>query len=120
MPELPQSYKAVVFALAIPTFYFSLVLFGRRLMRWHGVRLGWLYHLFALSLAVYLPAVALGFPWSFLPHLGGTVIVLTAMVFSAVVDRYVWELYFKGRHGVLVPKFLTQVLHIIILAVAVF
>jgi hypothetical protein len=38
----------------------SLVLLGRFLKRRHGVRLGWLYQLFALSLAVFFPALLLG------------------------------------------------------------
>jgi len=120
MPELSQGYRDLVLALAVPALYFLLVLFGRRLKRRHGVRLGWLYHLFALSLAVYVPAVALEFPWSFLHHLGAAVVILTATVLIPVVDRYVWELYFQGRHGVLVPKFLTEVMRFVILAIAVF
>lgn len=84
------------------------------------MRLGWFYHLFSLSLAVYIPAVVLGLPSSFLQHLGAAVIVLTATVLMAVVDRYVWELYFREHHGVTVPKFLTELARLIILLVAVF
>jgi small-conductance mechanosensitive channel/CRP-like cAMP-binding protein len=120
MPELSQGYRDLVLALAVPALYFLLVLFGRRLKRRHGVRLGWLYHLFALSLALYVPAIALEFPWNFLHHLGAAVVILTATVIIPVVDRYVWELYFQGRHGVLVPKFLTEVMRFVILAIAVF
>ena len=120
MPEISQGYRGLVLVLAVPALYCLLVLSGRQLKRRHGVRLGWLYHLFALSLAFYLPAVILGFPWSFLHHLGAAVILLTATVIIPIVDRYVWELYFQGRHGVLVPKFLTEVMRFVILAVAVF
>jgi small-conductance mechanosensitive channel len=120
MPELAQSYKGLVFALTIPALYCLLVLSGRRLKRQHGVRLGWLYHLFALSLAVYVPAVALHFPLTFLRHLGAAVIVLTSTVIIPVVDRYVWELYFQDGHGVTVPKFLTELVRLMILALAIF
>jgi small-conductance mechanosensitive channel/CRP-like cAMP-binding protein len=36
------------------------------------------------------------------------------------VDRYVWDLYFHHRHGVAVPKFLTEVARLVILALAIF
>jgi small-conductance mechanosensitive channel/CRP-like cAMP-binding protein len=84
------------------------------------VRLGWIYHLFALSLALYLPALALKPEWAWLWHLGAAVIILGACVLIALVDRYVWDLYFQQRHRVKVPKLLTEVVRFIILVVAVF
>lgn len=107
-------------AVAIPGLYWVLVLFGRRLKRRHGVRLGWFYHLFSLSLALYVPALALDLPWAYTRHLGAAVIILSSTVVIALVDRYVWELHFKERHGVMVPKFLSELARLAILAVAVF
>src|SRR6266568_747115 len=106
MPELTQSYKGLVLAMTVPGLYCLLVLFGRRLKRQHKVQFGWLYHVFALSVAFYVPALALGFKWTFLHHLGAAVIILSATVMIAVVDRYLWGFYFQERHGVRVPKFL--------------
>lgn len=120
MPDFAHSYKGLVLAITVPGLYCLLLLFGRRLKRRHGVRLGWLYHLFSLCLAVYVPAVALELPWTFLRHLGAAVVILAATVLIAIVDRYLWELYFEGRHGVTVPKFLTELGRVIILALAVF
>src|SRR5260370_627963 len=120
MPEFAQSYKGLLFAITVPGLYCVLVLFGRRLKRRHGVRLGVLYHLFALSLALYVPAVALDMRWTFVRHLGAAVIVLSSTVIIAIVDRYVWELYFQARHGVTVPKFLTELVRLMILALAIF
>jgi small-conductance mechanosensitive channel/CRP-like cAMP-binding protein len=120
MPELAQSYKGLVLLITFPGLYCVLLLFGRRLKRQHGVRLGWLYHLFSLSVALYVPAVALALPWTFLRHLGAAVIVLTSTVIIAIVDRYLWEVYFQERHGVTVPKFLTELVRLMILAIAIF
>src|SRR5664279_3731787 len=97
-----------------------MVLAGRRLKRHHGVRLGWLYYLFSLSLAVYVPALLLNLNWAFLRHLGAAAVLLGACVFIALVDRYLWELYFQQRHRIKVPKFLTQVVGVVILIVAIF
>jgi small-conductance mechanosensitive channel/CRP-like cAMP-binding protein len=120
MPELTEGLKDLLFSLSVPGLYCLLVLLGRRLKRRHGVRLGWLYHFFAFGLAVYVPARLLELPWTFLQHLGAAVVVLGATVLIALIDRYVWELYFRHRHGVVVPKFLTEVARLVILVLAVF
>jgi small-conductance mechanosensitive channel/CRP-like cAMP-binding protein len=119
MPELTQSYKGFLLAISVPGLYCLLVFFGRRLKRDHGVRLGWLYHLFSLSLALYVPALALDLQWTYLRHLGAVVMVLASTVIIAMVDRYVWELYFQDRHGVKVPKFFTELARLLILALAI-
>lgn len=120
MPGFTQSYASLVqLAVAVPGLYWLLVLFGRRLKRRHGVRLGWLYHLFSLALALYVPAVILGLPRPFLRHLGAAVIILTSTVLMAIADRYVWDLHFKQRHGVDVPKFLSELGRLLILSIAV-
>jgi len=75
---------------------------------------------FSLCLAVYLPALLLNLKWAFLRHLGAAAVILGACVIIALVDRYLWELYFQQRHQVKVPKFLTEVVGVIILIVAIF
>jgi len=120
VPELSEGYKVLLLCLAAPGLYCLLVLVGRRLKRRHGVRLGWLYHLFSLTLAVYFPASLLDVPWGFQRHLAAAVVVLGATVLVALVDRYIWDYYFRQSHGVMVPKFLTEVVRLIILLVAVF
>ena len=120
MPELTDGYKDLILVLAVPGLYCLMVLGGRRLKRQHGVQLGWLYHLFSLGLALYLPALLLNLNWGFIRHLGAAVVVLGAFVFIALVDRYLWELYFQQRHRVKVPKFLTEVVRLAILVVAIF
>jgi small-conductance mechanosensitive channel/CRP-like cAMP-binding protein len=120
MAELMQGYKGLAFILAVPGIYCLMVFLGRRLKRRHGVRLGWLYHIFGLALAIYLPAVGLKLTWPFLQHLGAAVSILGATFLIALVDRYVWELYFQKRYGVTVPKFLSEVARFMILAVAIF
>src|SRR5664279_638543 len=120
MQELTEGYKDLILVLAVPGLYCLMVLVGRRLKRQHGVRLGWLYHLFSLSLAVYLPALLLKLNWTFLRHLGAAAVILGACVLIALVDRYLWELYFQQRHRVKVPKFLTEVVGVLILIIAIF
>jgi len=120
MQNLAEGYRDFILALSVPGIYCALVLAGRRLKRQHGVRLGLLYHGFALALAVYVPALILDLPWAFLRHLGAAVVILGAIVLIAVVERYVFELYFRERHKVTIPKFLIELVRIIIVVIAVF
>ena len=93
---------------------------GRRLKRKHGVKLGYLYHLFALGLAVYVPAALLEVDFPFIRELEATTLLLGAIFLIALVDRYVWELYFQQRHRVKVPKFLSEVVRLAIVLIAIF
>jgi small-conductance mechanosensitive channel/CRP-like cAMP-binding protein len=120
MPELAESSKGLALVFAVPAFYSLLILCGRRLKRQYGVKLGWLYHLFALSLAFYLPAALLRLPWTFLHHLGAAALILASTVLIAIVDRCLWEVYFQERQGATVPKFLKELARLIILVLAVF
>src|SRR5215471_3119040 len=120
MPELSQSMKDLVLFLSVPGLYCAMVLVGRRLKRQQGVKLGWLYHLFSLALAVYIPAIVVHLEWPFLRHLGAAVVILGATFVIALIDRYVWDLYFARRYGVNVPKFLTEVVRLAVLILAVF
>ncbi len=97
-----------------------MLLAGRRLKRRHGVKLGVLYHLFAISLAIYFPARLLDLDWPFRRHLGAAVVVFGACFLIALIDRYIWDIYFQQRHHVRVPKFLTEIVRLAILVVAVF
>lgn len=93
---------------------------GRYLKRGHGVQLGWLYHFFALGIAVYYSGKILDLTWPFLFHVGWATVILGSIFLIALVDRYIWELYFKQEHRVDVPKFLVEIVRLAILLLAVF
>jgi small-conductance mechanosensitive channel len=119
---LSLTLRIIFFALSVPGFYFLMVYLGRYLKRKHGVQLGWLYHLFALGAVIYSCGILLGLgtTWPFLYDVASATVVLGSVFLIALVDRYVWELYFKQRHHVEVPKFLVEVLRLAILLLAVF
>src|SRR5437667_6447866 len=120
MPEIPEGYKDLLLALTAPGLYATMVLAGRRLKRQYGVRLGLLFHLFSLCLALYAPALLLRLQWTFLRHLGAATVILGATFLIALIDRFVFELHLQERHRVRVPKFLTELVRIVILLLAVF
>jgi small-conductance mechanosensitive channel/CRP-like cAMP-binding protein len=120
MREFAEGYRDVILVLSVPGLYCIMLLAGRRLKRKHGVKLGLLYHLFSLAIAIYFPARLLELQWEFLLHLGAATIVLGACVVIALIDRYIWDIYFRQRHKVTVPKVLTEVARMVVLLVAVF
>jgi small-conductance mechanosensitive channel/CRP-like cAMP-binding protein len=118
--SLPPHYRDILLVLAVPGLYCLMVLVGRRLKHRHGVRLGYLYHLFSLGLAVYVPAWLFDVSFPHRKDVGALTAILGSLVLIAFVDRYVWELYFQQRHKVKIPKFLSEVVRLGILVVAIF
>ena len=92
-------------AVFVATFLVTLWL-GRLLKRRAGVRFGIFFQLFALTLAFYAAVVVYGTTVSWRNHLGAAVVLLSTAVVIALVDRYLWNLYFEKRRGIPVPKLL--------------
>lgn len=115
--------KILLVAIIAPTIYYLMVLLGRRLKRQHGVRLGVFYHLFGFGFAIFLPAVLLRpgpKDWPMVNHIGAATVIFGGVFIISLVDRYVWELYFKQLNDIDVPKFLPEVVRLGILVVAGF
>ena len=118
--SLSLTVQVLLFALSVPGLFCLMLLLGRYLKRKHEVQLGWLYHPFALGMAVFISGEVLGLTWPFLSYAYSATVILGALFIIALVDRYVWELYFRQRHNVDVPKFLVEVVRLAILLVAIF
>src|SRR5215470_9227896 len=106
---LSEAERAAITALVfIGTFFVALAI-GRFLKRRAGVRLGLLFRLFCLTLAFYAAITAYGVhaPWR--NHVGAAVIVLSTALVVALVNRYVWDLYFEKKRQTPIPNFLREV-----------
>src|ERR1700744_6280668 len=103
-----------------PAVYYMMLSLGRRLKHKHGVKLGVLYHVFSLGFALFLPAALLGLNWTVVHHIGAFTVIFGGVFVISLVDRYVWELYFKQLQNLDVPKFLPEVVRLGILVLAVF
>lgn len=112
--------EILIVAITAPVIYYLMVVLGRRLKRKHGVRLGVLYHIFCLGFAAFLPMALLGFRWTVAHHIGAFTVIFGGVFVISLVDRYVWELYFKQLQNIDVPKFLPEVVRLGILVLAVF
>ena len=109
----------IVAILAVAIYYLMLQL-GRLLKRRQGVQLGVLYHVFSLGFAIFLPVALLSPNWTIMKHVGALTVVFGGVFIISLVDRYVWELYFKQLHNIDVPKFLPEVVRLGILVLALF
>lgn len=116
-PEWLRILLVIVFA---PLIYYLMLSLGRRLKHRQGVKLGVLYHAFSLGFAIFLPAVLLGFDDIIIHHIGAFTVIFGGVFVISLVDRYVWELYFKQLQSIDVPKFLPEVVRLVILVLAIF
>lgn len=108
---------AVTIAIFLGAFFVALG-FGRLLKRRAGVQLGLLYQLFCLSVAFYAALIVYGVHASWRVHVGAAVVLLSTALVVALVNRYIWDLYFEQRKRTPIPHFLREVVGGIIFLLA--
>jgi small-conductance mechanosensitive channel len=117
--------------IAAPVVYAAGLALGRWLKREHHLRLGVLYHLLCLLLAVYLPIKALlivappvpppsGEAWQhqWIRYFSSAIILLAILFILALFRRFYWQRWFKRTHETEAPKLLQQVFTFAIFTVA--
>jgi small-conductance mechanosensitive channel/CRP-like cAMP-binding protein len=106
VPEAERDAITVIVFLA--TFFVTLGI-GKFLKRRAGVRLGLAFRLFSLILAFYAAIAVYGVhaPWR--KHIGAAAILLSTALVVALINRYVWDLYFEKKRQTLIPHFLREV-----------
>src|SRR5215510_8839390 len=99
---------AITVVVFIVTFFVALGI-GRFLKRRAGVQLGLLFRLFCLTLAFYAAIAVYGVhaPWRY--HVGAAAILLSTALIVALVNRYIWDLYFEKKRQTIIPHFLREV-----------
>src|SRR6266699_5612488 len=104
-----EELDAITAAVFVGTFFVALGV-GRFLKRRAGVRLGLLFRLFCLMLAFYAAIAVYGVHASWRNHVGAAVILLSTALVIALVNRYVWDLYFEKKRQTPIPHFLREVI----------
>src|SRR5438876_6286682 len=99
---------AITVIVFVGTFFIAVGI-GRFLKRRAGVRLGLFYRLFCLVLAFYAAIAVYGVhaPWRV--HVGAAVALLSTALVVALVNRYLWDLYFEHHKQTPIPHFLREV-----------
>src|SRR6266852_4002371 len=114
---LETQRTAITVVIFIGTFFAALTI-GRILKRRAGVRLGILYQLFCLTLAFYTALAAYGVHTTWRNHLGAAAILLSTAFVFALVNRYIFDLYFERRRQITIPHFLREVAALVIFLIA--
>jgi len=115
--------KLLIFAITMPVIYWLTVALGRFLKRGTGVKLGAMYRLFCIAISIYLPLKILRLDYNFdsidlRRELRAITILLSAFFLVALVQRYVWDGYFRKKRGMEVPKFLHELVALVIFLVS--
>ncbi len=120
--------QIAVFAVAAPLIYLATVALGRFLKRRAGVQLGVMYKFLGVCIALYIPMKLLG--WD----LGGSMgdytfedmrrdlraacVLLGVIFLLSLLRRSLWEYYFGEKRAMEVPKFLREILSVILFSIA--
>ncbi|HEY2124301.1 MAG TPA: cyclic nucleotide-binding domain-containing protein [Chthoniobacterales bacterium] len=116
---LETQRAAVTVVVFLGTFLISLGI-GRVLKRRAGVRFGVFFQLFCLCLAFYAALAAWGVHASWNNHVVAALVLLSTGVIVALVNRYVWDLYFEQRRQTTIPHFLREVVALVLFMFALF
>src|SRR6266446_4640116 len=114
---LETQKAAVTIVVFIGTFFVALTI-GRILKRRAGVRLGILYQLFCLILAFYAALAAYGVHTNWRNHVGAAAVLLSTVLVFALVNRYLFDLYFEKRRQITIPHFLREVVALVLFLIA--
>ena len=105
---LLETQRVAVTAGVFLLVFLGAILLGRLLKRRAGVRLGVLYTLFALALAIYAAVSVYDARTVWRGHAGALVVLLSTAFLIALFNRYVWDYYYETRRGVVIPRLLRQ------------
>ena len=112
-----RNAAGVTVVVFIGTFLIALAI-GRLLKRRAGVRLGLLFRLFCLALAFYAAMWAYGVPLQLRTHFASAAALLSTAFIVALVNRYVWDLYFERRKQTTIPHFLREIVALVLFLIA--
>ena len=107
-PASEAQRGAITIVVFIVTFFVALGI-GRFLKRRAGVQLGLVFRLFCLIVAFYAAIAVYGVHASWRYHIGAAAILLSTALIVALVNRYVWDLYFEKKRQTPIPHFLREV-----------
>src|ERR1044071_6634391 len=99
---------AITVVVFLVTFFVAFGI-GRFLKRRAGVQLGLVFRLFCLIIAFYAAIAVYGVHASWRYHVGAAAILLSTALLVALINRYVWDLYFEKRRQTTIPHFLREV-----------
>lgn len=129
LSALAESETLTLYVAALPVIYLTGVALGRYFKRRHGVRLGVVYQVFCVSAALFIPLRAyaiyprlpssLDWLHDITQHIAAAFAISGALVSTAFVRRFYWELWFENTRKTKAPRFLSDIVALIIFVVVV-
>jgi small-conductance mechanosensitive channel/CRP-like cAMP-binding protein len=116
--HLLETEKTAVTAIVFVGTFFLVLTLGRLLKRRAGVRLGILFQLFCITLAFYAAIAVYGVDVGWRIHVDAAAILLSTAFVLALLDRYLWEVYFEKKRQTTIPQFLRQVCALFVYLIA--
>src|SRR2546423_12169937 len=104
-----ENYRELATVVAFLLTYFVALSIGRLLKRKAGVPLGILFQIFCLTLAFYAAVGVYGVHADWRNHVGAALVLLSAAIVVALIDRYVWDAWFERRKQTPIPKLLREI-----------
>ena len=118
LTTLLETQKPTVTVVIFVGTFFAALTIGRLLKRRAGVRLGVLFQLLCLTLAFYAATSFYGVHVGSRNHVDAAAILLTTAFLVALLDRYLWDVYFETKRQTPIPEFLRQVVALFIYLIA--
>src|ERR1044071_9447999 len=119
MLSIAPTSSALTWLIIVPVLYLLLLALGRSLKRNHRVQLGWMFYVFGLAIAIYVPSRLLNFEVQGLREVGAIAIISSTFFINALIKRYVWEVQFARKREAPVPKLLSDSSAMFLFAIAV-
>lgn len=107
-----------IYLVCAAALYLGLLFGGRALKRHFHLPLSWVYHLFCILVALYLPTLL---PFVVVPgeeHIGSALVLTGAFVLVGLVRHYFFDQLLRKGEGAQVPKFLGEFVSIAIIIAA--
>jgi small-conductance mechanosensitive channel/CRP-like cAMP-binding protein len=113
-----ETQKATVTVIIFVGTFFAALTIGRLLKRRAGVRLGVLFQLFCPTVAFYAATSFYGVHVGWRNHVDAAAILLSTAFVVALLDRYLWDVYFEKKRQTPIPEFLRQVVALFVYLIA--
>jgi small-conductance mechanosensitive channel/CRP-like cAMP-binding protein len=109
---------AVMLPIAALVLYLIMLALGRWLKKSAHMHLGMLYQVFSAVVAVYGAVLFLAPTFTYLRELTATVALMAAVFLIALMQRLVWESYFREKRQVQVPNVVRDFIALVMFLVA--
>jgi small-conductance mechanosensitive channel/CRP-like cAMP-binding protein len=109
LDAVSEAQRGTITVLVFFVTFFVALGIGRFLKRRAGVQLGLVFRLFCLIIAFYAAIAVYGVQASWRYHVGAAAILLSTALIVALINRYVWDLYFEKKRQTAIPHFLREV-----------